>query len=499
MGVPLSSYTVLKYVADGVESKRKKNSTTMELALESMKEFSVFAFVLHDPNIHHDFHTFFERQFKSLHRTTGRHLLFFGLVDSPENLALTGNTPFYQDIRDMVDEYEEHQRQTGDQSYSAFALANSLNIDPHMLPAIIITHDTRLKSFKLVKTCSDKIETQMSRLTNVSFDMEEYKQRNKSLVERQEMLYQLLDEADIDLCSGMGEGFLTECLARALSDVLSFLVTDSEFDIFGDIQVMNIAKRHKRELLNKLTITLKALKKKINEINNHEVEKDPLYPLIEELSIKLAVFLKMLQNENSYSTLYSLPIKDYWLESNSAQLLKTAIEVEGFLRNKKTNLDFSPSAICLAKMFEREINYSIVHWFRKKHSIDLPRFFNQVQPGVEAYETTKNPNRRYNSHVNLNDRRKGKWASLELGVAKTIAKFNLTDKEWESMGIANSEKFLSDWDNIHYIRNQAAHTELITLEQYMKMKKSLENTAENNVLEKLSNMKNTYKGTPAIL
>ncbi|MBS4199320.1 hypothetical protein KHA93_06590 [Bacillus sp. FJAT-49732] len=68
MRVPLSSYTVLKYIADSVDVAKRPNifqSIEMEVALDSLKEYSVFAFIIHEPLVHHDFHAILQKQFKN--------------------------------------------------------------------------------------------------------------------------------------------------------------------------------------------------------------------------------------------------------------------------------------------------------------------------------------------------------------------------------------------------------------------------------------------------
>jgi hypothetical protein len=230
MGVPLSSFTVLKYIADSVEIEKtphKRHSIEMELALDSLQEYSLFAFIIHDPLVHHEFHTYLEKRFQSLHYSSGEHLVFFGLVDSPKKLSLVGRRPFYQDIRDMVSLYEDEESKNHDGSYSAFALANSLKIDPEMLPAIVITHDTRLTSYRYYKTCPNELERQFNRLTGISYQMNIHKQNsNLSLKEKQDILFELLDREELDLCKGMGNSNLTESMARALSDTMSFIVPE---------------------------------------------------------------------------------------------------------------------------------------------------------------------------------------------------------------------------------------------------------------------------------
>jgi len=78
-------------------------------------------------------------------------------------------------------------------------------------------------------------------------------------------------------------------------------------------------------------------------------------------------------------------------------------------------LDFTPGVICLAKVFEKEANLSIVHWARRELGVSLPQFFNKPQPGVRAIVIPQIPDGR---EIDLNVGRRGKvagaryWGSL---------------------------------------------------------------------------------------
>lgn len=295
MGVPLSNFTVLKYIADSVDlekNQHRRQSIEMELAIDSLKEYSVFAFIIHDTLVHHEFHTYLENQFQRLHYGSGENLVFFGLVDSPKKLSLVGRRPFYQDIRDMVTSYEDEESNNHNGSYSAFAIANSLKIDPEMLPAIVITHDTRLTDYRYYKTCPNELERQFSRLTGISYQMNIYQQNpNLTLVEKQAILYELLDKEELDLCKGKGNSNLTDSMARALSDILSFLVPDG-YD-YNERTVKKIATEQKNISIKKVIKSIEQLKRDIELVNMEEIESHHLFSLIEELNIKLAIFLKM--------------------------------------------------------------------------------------------------------------------------------------------------------------------------------------------------------------
>jgi hypothetical protein len=497
MGVPLTNYTVLKYLADGADkAKVGLRSDTMEYALNALEGYSVFAFILHDPKIHTDFHEFFQKQFKSLHNSTGEHLVFFGLVDSPKNYRLTGRTPFYQDVREGVELYEEEHGLNDNYSFNAFALATSLNIEPEMLPAIVITHDTRLSSYRWYKTCPDMIETQMGRLTGISYEMNDYKKdADLPLHKKQEILYHFLDENDLDLCKGMGTTLLNESMARALSDLMSYLI-DEEQDRYTDFnqkQILRMASSQKRMSLNNALRSLGNLKLSLKDVDISDIESHALFPLIDELSTKLAIKMSLLEKKSRHKLNDNLSIKEDWLEQHSYHLLKTGLEVESFLLYNSITKDFSASAICLAKMFEKEINYSIVHAIRKQYSVELPRFFNQYQPGVAAKVKVQNQYSSREFIVDFNKSNNGRWQPPELGISKAIANNNLTLEQWRLLGLNNSEDFLTSWDKIHQIRNKAAHTQSVTNQELNEMKASISNLASNNIFTILAKLKDKYR------
>jgi hypothetical protein len=181
------------------------------------------------------------------------------------------------------------------------------------------------------------------------------------------------------------------------------------------------------------------------------------------------------------------------LTSKPVNLLQTGLEVESFLLSNKNTSDYSASAICLAKMFEKEINYSIVHSIRKQHSVDLPRFFNKVQPGVIVKVNAINQYNNREFLVDFNKENNGSWLPPELGKAKAIAKNNLTQDHWKSLGISNSETFLAEWDRIHRIRNKAAHTQQVSHSDLQNMKNSVSKLGSSNIFEKLANLKSQYR------
>lgn len=229
----------------------------------------------------------------------------------------------------------------------------------------------------------------------------------------------------------------------------------------------------------------------MEEIGSHH-----LFSRIEELNIKLAIFLKMYNKNNPPLEFDTLPIRKEWLDQHTWQCLITGIEVAYFLQRSNLKFDYSASAICLAKMFEQEINNSFVHWVRKENAIQLPQYYNKVQPRVSAQVTPNFPRKNsYITPVNLNKSKNGSWQPPELGKSMNIAKYNIKENDWANMRIRNAKVLLEEWSTIHSIRNKAAHTAEVTLDDFNRMKLSLEHIAKKHVFENLSLLKNTFKGS----
>ena len=365
-----------------------------------------------------------------------------------------------------------------------------------MLPAIVVTHDPCLSTYKWYKTCPDKIETQMNRLTGVANQMNHFKQMDGiSLDKRQDILYKMLNEQELDLCNGSGITALNESVARALSDILSFVIqSEDNIELHNnrDRDVLRISKSQSNRTLSDTIKSLHQLQNDLLQVTIDNVDEHKLFPLIEDLVLKLGISRSFLNKKLNNST-DKLPINAAWLENDSLNFLKIRLEVEAFLQKHRLPIDYSPSAICMGKMFEKEINLSFVHWVRKQHSIELPKYFNRFQPGVKALVSVVFPTGESGTPVDFNAERNGMWQPPELGKSKTIAKFKLTDNDWKAIGIDNQQILLSEWDKIHRVRNMAAHGSKLSLNDLKEMKNTINRLAANNMFEKLATLKNTFR------
>ena len=112
---------------------------------------------------------------------------------------------------------------------------------------------------------------------------------------------------------------------------------------------------------------------------------------------EIALFFASLNTRPALNLEDFIDIEKGFLEDESYVMLKTAHRLEFFMNTQTgstaqdpgalfgfeqgESFDYTPGAICLAKIFEREINLSLVHWIREHLGINLPSYFNRYQSG----------------------------------------------------------------------------------------------------------------------
>jgi hypothetical protein len=226
MGMPISNYTVLKALGD---KKASPNEYEKRTALAALSPFNLFAFIIHDPEEHHDFGRILSFAFDRLDFVTGEKLLFFALVDPPSDwLAHARHRPYYKRLNywDHANHRSSNEnppaRETnelldpknailsGDKSATAFSLANSLGIPIEKLPCIVVTPNFSDERFLWFRTCPEHLEEQLTKLAY--------------LAARNNTSFDAIRGENLDLCNGFGDKSLEGNLAKALSDVLSFII-----------------------------------------------------------------------------------------------------------------------------------------------------------------------------------------------------------------------------------------------------------------------------------
>lgn len=479
MGMPISSYSVLSTLALGGESYEQ------EAVKQALAPFSLYAFIIHDPAEHQLFAQHLAEFFDWYDHTTGDKLLFFALIDPPQAwLAHAAPREYYQQLqqweaRELTS--PKQAPQSYDRTITAHALATALGISSEHLPCIVVTHSFTGRDFVGFQTDETLIEAQLTELGYIA-------QRHIPATPLPEALELFLRHHSRNLFSTQIKqdvSALTQSLAKTLSDVLSFTVVVDKAT--NSSQVMqDKAFRQAKRSINELYHQLVRIK--------HSATDDAATQL-EQLSLHILSVFALLNQNQSASLERFIPIDPMHLESDSYQILRTAYKVYELLLSdqerrveeilEQTN-DYSPGVIALAKVFEKEINLSLVQWLRQYRGVRLPDYFARYQSG----KTVKVDD------VNLNNHRAGLWLPPELGKSKfafrTVAfTENRLPPAWN---LQNAHQLLDHWDTIHKKRNDAAHDRVLMPNDLETVKNSFTQLATQGYFRKFYELKVTLRG-----
>lgn len=464
MGMPISSYTILQALADKKASPNEYPKSTAHAALAP---FRLFAFIIHDRDEHARLNQTIEQRFDHWDYMTGRSLLFFALVDPPKEwLERARHRPYFEHFdsyptKELLD--PKNSIFSDNPSATASAIARQLKIPAEQMPCIVVTPSFEEPRFIWYRTCPDYVEKQLTELGYMA--------------ERGKTSYAELRAANIDLCDGSGDNSIEGNLAKALSEVLSFVVSKSSLS--SVIRYEGAAQA--KALLSRLLDQLQNMRS-----GNGDVDEEGF----DDLNIKIANFLQLLTKSGQATP--QVEIDNTLLEKDSYQILLTADRVTEALSREiagGTGLDMTPALVCLAKVFEREANLSVVHWARKELGVDLPAYYNKVQPHLRAIFPTSN-----GFSVDLNKKKSGQWLPPGIGQSKItcddLARARLP-REWDH---SSWNVLMTNWATIGTKRNDAAHTKLIPASDFESVRQALSNLSTSKVFEKFHRMKTRYSG-----
>ncbi len=503
MGMPMSSYLLLKTIADGMDNKLLSYSD----AIRAIKDFNLYAFILHDPEEDKEFHDTLRKNFDRLDYITGEKLLFFALVDPPgEWLEHGRKREYYRRLyRYETEELLSPHNQifSKNPGVTALSIANMLKIPYESLPCIVIFSNFKIKEFVWLRTCSEHLEKQLMELGYIAARSSEnklaytrintYARESKDYsyddyysyyYQRHDFIMDKIKESNLDLCGGNGIQTLKDRIAKVLSDCLSAVV----FNASDDTDIQRIAEENRNNFIENLNNEILKFK----EGNRDGIDEESII-FFEELCIQL---ITSLFNNVSYEIKDGdLVIDKKYLERDSYLMLKTAHTVFNDLKGKNINgeseYDFTASAICFSKVFEKEINLSQVHWIRKKLGIELPSYFNRYQPYKKAIYSKGTSSKKID--FNKKDRWSSRWLPPGMGesricwedILKTDVPIGWTKDELNDLN--------NRWWEIAKMRNKSAHSELIGWEMVEKLIKHFEHMEERQYFKLLSEMKQRFR------
>lgn len=366
-----------------------------------------------------------------------------------------------------------------------------------MLPVIVVTNDLKDNEYRWFRTSENYVERQLNELGYLAYDCPEVKY-NWQLAEN---FFNEFQE-HFDLCDATESSETINSLAKALSDALSFMVIVNQND---DNQYENALKQA-QFAMHELQSSLKRLKR-INNSSRYAITNTELF---EQLNINIANFLGILNSQRADNLQIFLGIEREYLEDDTYQMLITAQKVLELFERKDwklqrilgqdENFDYTSVGICLTKLFEREINLSLVHWIRKELGIQLPIFFNKFDNLVRnASYVPLNANIQNPRAIDFNKRnfKTGRWIAPGIGESKLCFTSMINDNHYlnnlEYFNKSEINFLLPRWRNIVELRNKCAHTELIGKQVVDKIIEQLSELNNNGIFERTYNLKEIYR------
>lgn len=488
-----------RYFGQGKDIDIEKNEYST--ILRSLKPFNLFAFVIHDSEKHKGFHNNLSSIFERLDHSTGQSLLFFALTNPPERWRNKASKREYYKQLLGFDKQEGSlfgkSIITEDTAETAFTLAKALQIPTNMLPVIVVTNDFTSSDFRWFSTSEDNIEKQLNELGLLADDCPEVKY-NWQLAENFFNEYQ----DNFDLCNATETAKALGSVAKALSDALSFMVVVNRND---DNQHYNALIQAKSAMQN-LQGTLKRMKR-INNSSRYAITDTELF---EQLNINIVNFLGILNMTDKTDLSDFLAIEREFLEDDTFQMLLTSKKVFDLFEKRDGNVrsilgeneiyDYTSVGICLTKLFEKEVNLSLVHWIRKNLGIQLPTFYNRfdnrtrnasyvpINVGLPNPRPINFNKRKYNTNT---------WIAPGIGESKLCFSSMLNNPIYSAnRGIFTTldlNNLVPKWQNIADLRNTCAHTELINKQVVEQIIKILHDLNNLGLFEKMYGIKQTYR------
>ena len=508
------------------------NSFVLPETKKILSKYKLFGLIIHDPASHKDFHTKLSEIFERLDYITGEDFLFFCLTDPPKSFR---EKP-YRDYFGIWEKDEllspKNAYRTKDESVTAYTLCQALGMEYEDLPLIILTNNFQFDRFRYVKTSSDYIENQ---LREIGFFCSQ-KHNYFNLINDPELLHLI---KKIDNCGGNDIINNQEPIAKTLADFLSFIVKDPSQRDNTILKHVNTLLSGNLKKTDEMPMPLSKIKDdkwwkhrkrekpgilKLEEfeaesIEDRRKEKKNLY-LLGSISNLVNSFSTLnnqtwaddlnfefnQKSEKSTEYLYDsrsinnsiededLSIHSDLIEDESKIVLRTFNTVfpnfKRLIQDKDLPLDFSPLISSLCKIFEIEINLSIVHWIRASLNIEMPTYFRKVKPGdgmfsmLPSSKLISNP-----KPIDFNCGRLDKWKAPGMGESELICKTLHLENQFPDNLITDYDNFIHCWTVIRNHRNMAAHTEAMTQRQFLETKNAFTNFNDSGYFDQLTNIK----------
>lgn len=440
MGLPINNFTFFAYL----ESDRETHFPEEGKFREIKNKFSLFGYIIHDPQSKDGFGELLTRRFRHLSDLTGFNFLFTAFISVPS-----------ENDRDRFRTDPDHLRSGLDESlasdlpyfYAEF-ISERLNINSSSLPYIIVTDDPKQSRYYVIELNSDNLLKVMWDLTGVADNLKRLRKFSRNLGVSDPKDEFLKEVSFGNLMEKLGTAVFKIEAEKSLSKQLlecALILQNYSRDKYKYLGIEDFVSNEWQE----------NFRKKLGSAEQEELKTAELLRKVtgqgEFLGPKKEHFLMELmeiQMEADFQNFKS------FLENDSyANLLDGALLMRYYDESLFT--DASPFILPFLKAFEKEMNYSLVHWIRENLQIDLPEYFFRYQPDKLAVlnkgESRLDYNRlKTNSTFWQPPMIGGQVYGLEiLFQEQSVSPFKTPDA---------TQSFLEIGEKIMGIRNQATHT-----------------------------------------
>ncbi len=435
MGMPLNGVSAMLAMYQVLHQKNQRNLDMVRLH-RALNSFRLLAFVIHDPHKDRQFDKTLKSDFLDLDMLTGEDLLFFAVVelDVPNRME---ERRYMKETRRWINiikrrsniGYIHHSPwEWDDHSHALEVLCGELGLLQRDLPCIVVTPSGRSDDVIFIRTSEVHLHHHLSALAKVA------RRQGDAVFDGHLQLGHLtkLNPALLLSAGIAAEDISSHTLPSQVATVFAEAVGFSQ----SQARYAPSAKQTLEERRTRLASVRNGVSGQSSGITEAENALSRAFLWTSKGSVDLS--------------LYEVD----GLEDDTSRFLRNAVKLLGFVGDP----DFCPhmSVGQLGLGFEYEINLSVAQWIRKRHGIDLPRYFYLPQPGGEVHAQTAAHRGSY--IVDVNESRHGRWIPFSLGRCLHLSECFLKEgwpQEWSDP--ESWAEFLELWSRLVTMRNGHAH------------------------------------------
>ncbi len=152
--------------------------------------------------------------------------------------------------------------------------------------------------------------------------------------------------------------------------------------------------------------------------------------------------------------------------------------------------DYSALSVCLGKMFENELSYSIVQQMRKCIGIPMPEFFGKYYQGQGSF-VVKTDND-FKIDLNKSKSKRKIWVAPSIGDAK--AAYEQLSRDFMERSLATLHRYVALWDDLNTGRNAASHRNPLDKGRFRRTFDDFSNFLDGGFFSELVRIKRQLRG-----